>query len=296
LGLGTQGVRGKGLGGSEDNPSRAEAGGSGSSLTPHPLPLTPKVAYFIDTFANYYDPLIGEATIAVLRHNGIVVHVPPRQVGSGMASLAEGDTDAAREAAQQNVRVLVNLVREGYRIVCSEPTAALMLTQDYPTLLDDPDTAIVAANTVELTSYLWELHSKGRLKTDFRRLEMTLGHHVPCHQKALRGVVAGPALLRLIPGLTTRTIDVSCSGMGGLWGLRAENVANSLLAGKRMLDELDRPGTLFGSTECSACRLQMQEGTGKRTLHPIQYLAYAYGLLPEIGPKLCQPLDALISE
>ena len=26
----------------------------------------------------------------------------------------------------------------------------------------------------------------------------------------------------------------------------------------------------------------MEEGTGKRTLHPVQYLAFAYGLMPEL--------------
>ena len=68
----------------------------------------------------------------VLRHNGIEVYVPPRQVGCGMAALAVGDVETAREHALRNVRVLADLVREGYRIVCSEPTAALMLSQDYP--------------------------------------------------------------------------------------------------------------------------------------------------------------------
>jgi hypothetical protein len=42
--------------------------------------------------------------------------------------------------------------------------------------------------------------------------------------------------------------------------------------------------------------MQMQEGTGKRTLHPVQYLALAYGLLPEIGAKLKKPLGALVSD
>ena len=57
-----------------------------------------------------------------------------------------------------------------------------------------------------------------------------------------------------------------------------------------MFAELNRPGVLFGSTECSTCRMQMQEGSGKRTLHPVQYLAYAYGLMPEIAAKLKKPL------
>ena len=51
-----------------------------------------------------------------------------------------------------------------------------------------------------------------------------------------------------------------------------------------MLDELRRPRVLFGSTECSTCRMQMEDGGGKRTLHPAQYLALAYGLMPELRP------------
>jgi FAD/FMN-containing dehydrogenase/Fe-S oxidoreductase len=273
-------------------PSSADS----SLRIPHSALRTPKVAYFVDVFANYNDPLIGEATVAVLRHNGVEVYVPPRQVGCGISPLAVGDVEAAREAALRNVRGLADLVREGYRVVCSEPSAALMLSQDYLDILPDPDAAALAANTVELTTYLWELHEAGQLKTDFRRLDLTLGHHVPCHLKALHGPAAGPRLLALIPGVTVHTIDVSCSGMAGTWGLKAANYATSLEAGRRMLDELNRPRVLFGSTECSACRLQMQEGTGKRTLHPVQYLAHAYGLLPEVGAKLRKPLGALVSD
>jgi Fe-S oxidoreductase len=250
----------------------------------------------VDTYPNYIDPTVGEATVAVLRHHGFEVHVPRRQRGSGMAALAQGDVETARDVARYNVRTLARLVRDGYRVVCSEPTAAVALTQDYLDLLDDPDARLVAANTVELTALLWELYEAGQLRTDFRPLDVTLGHHVPCHVKALRGPVAGPRLLELIPGVRVRTIDVSCSGMAGVWGLRAENQAVSLAAGRPMLDELDRPGVLFGSTECGSCRMQMQDGTGKRTLHPAQYLALAYGLMPELEAKLLRPVGKLVTD
>ncbi len=260
------------------------------------VPSARKLAYFADTYANYNDPQIGEATVAVLRHHGFEVHVPRRQRGSGMAPLQLGDVETAREVAAYNVRTLAGLVRDGYRVVCSEPTAALALTQDYLDLLDDPDAAMVAANTVELTALLWDLHRAGELRTDFRRLDVTLGHHVPCHVKALRGPVAGPRLLELIPGVRVRTIDVSCSGMAGAWGLMAQHREVSLAAGKPMLDELDRPGVLFGSTECGGCRIQMQDGARKRTLHPVQYLALAYGLMPELEAKLLKPLGKLVTD
>ncbi len=239
----------------------------------------PRVAYFVDIFANYNDPTIGEAVVAVLHHNGVEVYVPPEQVGSGMAALAQGDVETARETLQQNLRILGDLAREGYPILCSEPTAALMFRQDAHYLLDDLDVQQVAGQTVEFTSFLWDLHQQGRLRTEFDRLDLSLGHHVPCHLKALGSPQgggapqAGPALLSLIPGLRVHTIDRGCSGMAGTFGLRADSYALSLSAGRSMLQELKQPWALLGSTECSTCRLQMEDGAGKRTLHPAQYLA-----------------------
>jgi Fe-S oxidoreductase len=262
--------------------------------TDYGLRATDKAAVFVDIFANYHDPQIAEAAVRVLAHNGVAVIVPPGQRSSGMEALAQGDVETAREIARDNLRVFADLAREGYRIVCPEPTAAVMLKHDYLDLLDDPDARLVADHTVELTAYLWDLHERGRLRTDFRPLPLPLGHHVPCHVKALGGTPAGPALLGLIPEARVYTIDVSCSGMAGTYGLRASAYETSLAAGKPMLDELRRPRVMFGSTECSACRMQMEEGSGKRTLHPVQYLALAYGLMPELERRLRTPAGGLV--
>jgi molybdopterin converting factor subunit 1 len=262
--------------------------------TKPPASDRPRVAYFVDVYATYNDPALAEAVVAVLQHNGFDVFVPPGQVGCGAAPLAKGDVEAAREAAATNLRVLADLAREGCRIVCSEPTAALMLKKDYLDLDDSPDARAVAAQVTELTAFLWELHQQGRLRTDFRPLELDVGHHVPCHVKALGQPPAGPGLLALIPGLRVHTIDVSCSGMAGTFGLQSENYATSLAAGRPMLDELARPHVRSGSSECSACRLQMQDQSGKRALHPVQYLALAYGLMPEAAQRLQRPIRGLL--
>jgi FAD/FMN-containing dehydrogenase/Fe-S oxidoreductase len=254
----------------------------------------PRVAYFVDIFANYSDPTIAEAVVAVLHHNGVEVYVPPGQWGCGMAPLAYGDVEAARETLQHNLRILAESAREGYPILCSEPTAARMLRFDSLDLLDDPDARLVAEQTVEFTAYLDQLRRLGRLRSDFQPLPFAVGHHVPCHLKSLGQGAAGPALLALIPGLNVHTIDVSCSGMAGTFGLKARNYAVSLEAGRPMLERLLRPSVLFGATECSTCRLQMEDGARKRTLHPAQYLALAYGLMPDLLRRLHQPIRDLV--
>jgi heterodisulfide reductase subunit B len=36
-------------------------------------------------------------------------------------------------------------------------------------------------------------------------------------------------------------------------------------------------------TECSTCKIQMEQGTTKPTIHPVKLLALAYGLMPELA-------------
>ena len=58
-----------------------------------------KVLYFVDVYANYFDPQLAEAFVAVLEHNGIDVYVHPEQSQAGMAAIARGALDYARRAA-----------------------------------------------------------------------------------------------------------------------------------------------------------------------------------------------------
>jgi Fe-S oxidoreductase len=262
--------------------------------TRKPNGAKPVVLYFVDLFANYMEPQIAEATVAILHHHGYDVYIPPEQRGSGLEALVHGEVESARETAQANLRVLVEAARAEWPIICSEPSAAMMLQQDYLDLLAEDDARVVAARTVELTAFLWNLHRQGRLRTDFRPLELTIGHHVPCHLKALQGPVAGPELLKLIPDVRMHTIDVGCSGMAGTFGMKSQNYQLSRQAGAAMLTELSKPAHRFGSTECSSCRMQMEDATKKRTLHPAQYLALAYGLMPKVEERLNAPIRELV--
>ncbi len=248
-----------------------------------------KVAYFVDLYANYNDPDIAEATVAVLHHHGIDVYVPEDQIGCGIAPLAHGDIVTARRMAQRNINLLADLARLGYTIICSEPTAALMLKQDYRDLIDDPDVDRVSQATKELTSFLCEIKDDGRFRRELQPIPCRVGHHVPCHMKVLDGDIAAPSLLKSIPELEVIPMDISCSGMAGTFGFKDSFFELSLAAGKPMLDRLRREDIHFGSTECSACRMQMEHGSRKTTLHPIQYLALSYGLMPKLWDRLLPP-------
>jgi anaerobic glycerol-3-phosphate dehydrogenase C subunit len=253
-----------------------------------------KVVYFVDTYANYHDPQLAEALVAVLEHNGVAVYVHPEQEQSGMAMISLGAADQARRVAAKNVSILAEAVRQGYTIVASEPSAALALTREYPALLEDDDAMLVAQNTSEACTYLWNLHLTGKLLLDLRPVNATLGYHQPCHLKALEVGAPGESLLRLIPGLNVQRTEKGCSGMAGTFGLKRENYRSSLRAGWPLISALRESRWQAGSTECSACKMQMEQGTSKPTIHPLKLLALAYGLMPEVASLLTKRGQELI--
>ncbi|MBX7073310.1 MAG: anaerobic glycerol-3-phosphate dehydrogenase subunit C [Pirellulales bacterium] len=248
----------------------------------------PKVLYFVDTFANYHDPQLGDALVAVLEHNAVAVYVHPEQRASGMPLIAVGAVEAARKIARHNVRLLADAIRQGYHIIATEPSAALCLACEYANLLDDEDALLVAQNSSEACAYLWRMHRSGKLALDFSPLSMTLGYHLPCHEKALQVGNPGENLLRLIPGLRVASLDKGCSGMAGVYGLQRANYRTSLRAGLDLMNSLRQGGLQAGSTECSACKLQMEQAVDKPTMHPLKIMAYAYGLMPQLSGVLAQ--------
>jgi FAD/FMN-containing dehydrogenase/Fe-S oxidoreductase len=245
-----------------------------------------KVLYFVDTYANYFDPQLGEALAAVLEHNGVGVYVHPNQKPAGMPSIACGALDHARSLAEHNVAILAEAVRQGYHVVATEPAAALCLTREYPQLIDDDDARLLAANSSEACTYLWKMHTQGKLQMDLKPVDVMLGYHTPCHLKALRVGTPGENLLGLIPGVRIEHIEKGCSGMAGTFGLLDKNYRGSLRAGIRLINQLRIPSIQAGATECSTCKIQMEQGTDKPTIHPIKLLALSYGLMPEIARLL----------
>ena len=74
--------------------------------------------------------------------------------------------------------------------------------------------------------------------------------------------------------------------MAGTYGLKRANYRNSIRAGWDLISHMRKPEIQAGTTECSACKMQMEQGTNKPTLHPLKVLALAYGLMPELVEKI----------
>ncbi len=245
-----------------------------------------KVAYFVDHYANYHDPDIGRALAEVLQQNQIGLFVPPNQYASGMARVSAGDLKGARRLARKNVRLLADAVRQGYTIVATEPAAVLCLKHEYPNLLDDEEAHVVANHAEEACEFLWRLHGEDRLSVEFNPIPQGIAYHQPCHLRVNDPDRVTTMLLDLIPQLDVESIEAGCSGMAGTWGLQRKNYRNSLRIGWPLISAMRHSESPMATTQCSACKMQIEHGSGRQTLHPIKLLAYAYGRMPKLEKEL----------
>jgi Fe-S oxidoreductase len=254
-----------------------------------------KVVYFVDAYANWNDVELAQAFVEVLRHNQVQVAIPPDQLVSGMSLISDGAITRARKIAQANVELLAEWVRDGYRVVTTEPSAALALSHEYLNLLDDEDARLVADNTIDGMNFLLELHRRDELSLDFQPVQATIGYHLPCHQRALAQTVPAVELLRLIPGLNVEVFDKGCSGMAGTFGLKRKNYLTSLRMGFGLIDAVRQDHLIAATTECSTCKIQMEQGTEKPTVHPIKIMAMAYGAMSDLDDILERRSGTLVT-
>ena len=242
-----------------------------------------KVLLFVDQYVNWHNPLLGIAAVEILQRNRTEVYVPPMPMSSFLAKIVMGDAERARKLVAPQIQHLAEAIRMGYKIVGIEPSTVLCLQREYPLLIDSDDSNMVAENTIEIGRYLWDMHQNNELDLGLSPLRLSVMYHLPCHLRAIDPDQPGLKLLRLIPALQVLEADAGCSGMAGTFGLKRENYRTSLRIGWPLIGKMQSSPVQIGSTECSTCKLQMEQAVEQPTIPPIALLAYAYGLLPAVG-------------
>ena len=101
-----------------------------------PRPAGRQVLLFPDTFTNYFQPEIGEATIELLHRAGCGVTLgPPGLCCCGRPMISNGLLDQAVANARHNVESLHSWAVGGGPIIACEPSCLLTIRDDYPALL-----------------------------------------------------------------------------------------------------------------------------------------------------------------
>jgi Fe-S oxidoreductase len=233
-----------------------------------------RVVYFPDVFAAYNEPALGEALVALLECAGAHVQVPPLR-GCGILALCYGDPAFARRAVEYNLDTLADLVHQGYDVVVSEPTALLCLREAYGDFVSGGRAAEVAAHSYDACSYLLELRRNGEFDAELSPVPLRLGHHTPCHARALGLAEPILELLREIPELAVEAVEEGCCGIAGSAGVRSDKYDLSMQIGAALFERLGDERLDGAVTPCSTCRMQIEHGTRRTCWHPLHLLAHS---------------------
>jgi len=234
-----------------------------------------KVAYFIDTFANYNDHELGFAVIDFLRHNNIDV-ILPRQRPVPLPALCYGDIKTAKKDLAFNAESLAQAVKSGYTIVCSEPSAALCLQKELRHFVAGADAELVSQNTFELMNYLLGLYKEGKLKPAAKKLTGEFAYHTPCHLFALGTTGVSIELLDKLCGLKVKDLKAGCCGLAGTFGMQKDKYELSEKISENLREALKRTSAKIVLTECAACGMQIEHISDKKAVHPIKLLAECF--------------------
>jgi Fe-S oxidoreductase len=237
-----------------------------------------EVALFTTCSVEYSDPLVARSAVAVLERSGVRVELAYERC-CGMPFTDVGDLDAARANAERNVALLLPFVERGAKVVVPGPSCSLMLKEEYPRLLRSEAAARVAAATRDLMEHVYELARAKQLERSFERRLGKIAYHAPCHLRVQNIGFRSRDVLRLVSD-EVELIE-ACSGVDGTWGMQARFHDASLGVARKLLDAIERSGAEHLSTDCPLAALRIQEGTGRKAVHPIVLLRHAYGLPAE---------------
>ena len=236
-----------------------------------------KVYLFADEFTNENESDIGIKAILILTKLGYEVAIP-RHRESGRTFLSKGMVKKAQQVANENVTLLHQLVSDKTPLLGIEPSAILSFRDEYPDLVSDQlkeKAKALAQNALMLDEFIASEYDHGRIDpalftTETRSIRL----HGHCQQKAIASTTPTKKMLEIPANYSVTEIPSGCCGMAGAFGYEKEHYELSQKIGELVLFPEVRkaaPEVLI-SAPGTSCRHHIEEGTGRKALHPIEIL------------------------
>lgn len=232
-----------------------------------------RVVVFPDTYTNYARQSVGKATVEVLEAAG--VHVAMAESSdSGRPAYSKSFIDLARKTAADNVAALEPKVRNGWSVVATEPSDAVMFQHDYLDLLSGPEVSRLASNTYGPMEFLDTFGLAEELAVDGAGQSVT--YHGHCHQKA-EGTDHHAARVLSSAGFAVDELDSGCCGMAGTFGYEAEHHSLSMAIGREVFEQVEESDGDILVAPGGSCRTQFADGpvATSQPPHPVELLAEA---------------------
>jgi len=241
---------------------------------------TGKVAVFATCYGNFNEPELGEDLIKVFEHNGLEVQLVQNTQCCGMPKLELGDLDAVAKAKDINIKILAQLVNDGWDIVTPVPSCTLMFKQELPLMYpDDADVIKVQQAMFDPFQYLILRHKAGKLNTQFTTSLGKISYHVACHQRVQRIGMKTREVLELIPDTEVLPIE-RCSGHDGTYTFKSEFHDTAMKICKPVVNRVKQSGADVYTSDCAMAGHHIEAGLadGSKPIHPISLVRKAYDI------------------
>jgi Fe-S oxidoreductase len=240
-------------------------------------PHGPGVLLFPDTFNNFFRPATAIAAVHVLEDAGWRVVVPSRLLCCARPLYDWGMLDRAKALVTELLDTLEPHLNRGLKVVGLEPACVSAFHDEVPALFPkDPRAAALKKQSMLFGEFI-EAQNLPLPQLAGRALVQ-----IHCHHHAvLQPDTEKKALARM--GLDPQILPSGCCGMAGSFGFEAAKYEiSTTIAGRALLPALEKaePGTMLLADGFS-CREQIEQLSGRKTLHLAEAIAAGLGFAPE---------------
>jgi glycerol-3-phosphate dehydrogenase subunit C len=151
--------------------------------------------------------------------------------------------------------------------------AGLLADDGYFSSIDLERRLRISENIYDMGEYLSLRVRKGELDLSFGPVSGKAAYFAPCHLREQR--IGSPYLdlMGLVPGLEVEAIyGTYCCGNAGIMGFKNRSHPLSVRIGSPLMAKAKQMNPDMIATDCLSCRMQFQQLTPFKVLHPVEIL------------------------
>jgi len=230
-----------------------------------------RVMLWPDTFNNYFRPQTAVAAAHVLESLGYTVAIPDRPLCCGRPLYDWGMLDHAKPLWGETLTSLAPEIEAGTPIVGLEPACVSAFRDELPGILPNDDAARRLSEQVLFFSEFIDRQAKDAPLPQIAARAVVQFH---CHHHAVLDTQAEETVLRRA-GADYEILPSGCCGMAGAFGFETAKYDVSIAAAERVLLPRLRqtPADTLVLANGFSCREQIEQCTGRRTLHIAEAMA-----------------------
>lgn len=206
--------------------------------------------------------------LEILNFFHITTYIPPQEC-CGVSKISKGFYNNVKENILSNKKSFIPYLKNNRCIIFTSPSCGAAIKYDYPIFFEEIETSKISENLVYVSEYLTK---KIPIESYLKPLNKKIIYHSSCHGELLNCDKYDTEILSKIPELKILKRVENCCGMAGTFGLVKNNRLISDSLKERLKEELKGIEADFLITNCFSCKIQIQNLTKIKVIHPIELI------------------------